>query len=443
MGQVLDSAQEFPTSCLSPMHDLRSLRDHLDEIKQALGPRGVDVPWDDLEKLLQDRRHLLQHIEDLRAQLKKGSDDVAHLKRNKQPAEEAIQAMRTLRDHIKGQEDALRSLESTLEQVALRIPNLPHASVPPGRSAADNPEIRRWGTPIAFDFPVKGHVELGEGLGILDFERASKIAGARFSLSIGAGAQLERALANFMLDLHTRFHAYTEVLPPFLVNRKTMTGTGQLPKFEEDLFQLAHDPLFLIPTAEVPVTNLHQDEILPETRLPLRYVAHTPCFRREAGSYGQDTRGLIRVHQFQKVELVCLATPDDSYDELERLTSHAETVLQRLELPYRVVSLCHGDLGFSAAKTYDLEVWIPSQECYREVSSCSNFESFQARRASLRYRRQDGKIDFVHTLNGSGLAVGRTLVAVLENYQEADGSVSIPKVLQPYMGGQTRLTLKQ
>lgn len=421
------------------MHDLRTLRDHLPSIRDGLGPRGADVAWNDLEKLLQERRHLIQKVEDLRHQLKKGSDEVAHLKRNKQPADEAMDRMRTIGDHIRSQEGRLRELEEQVEHIALRIPNLPHSSVPPGAHAGDNREIRRWGEPPTFAFPVSSHVDLGQKLGILDFDRASKLTGARFSVSLGLGARLERALANFMLDLHHHEHGYTEVLPPFLVNRATMTGTGQLPKFEEDLFHLQEDPFLLIPTAEVPVTNLHRDEILPLDMLPLRYVAHTPCFRREAGSYGQDTKGLIRVHQFNKVELVILAPPERSDDELERLTLHAETILQKLGLPYRVMDLCCGDLGFSAAKTYDLEVWIPSQDTYREVSSCSNFEAFQARRANLRYRRADGKPDYLHTLNGSGLAIGRTVVAILENYQQEDGTVLIPDVLRPYLGGLDRI----
>jgi seryl-tRNA synthetase len=316
----------------------------------------------------------------------------------------------------------------------LTLPNLPAPSVPVGSSAAENKEVRRWGDPRRFDFPAKNHWDIGEELGILDFARAAKIAGARFALYKGAGARLERALINFMLDLHTREHGYTEVLPPFLVNRAAMTGTGQLPKFEEDLFRIADPDFFLIPTAEVPVTNIHREEMLECEQLPIRYVAYTPCFRREAGSYGQDVRGLIRQHQFNKVELVKFTEPERSYDELETLVNDAEKVLQLLQLPYRVVELCTGDLGFASAKTYDLEVWLPGQTAYREISSCSNFEDFQARRAQIRYRKETkGKPVFVHTLNGSGLAVGRTLVAVLENYQQKDGSVVIPEVLRPYM----------
>lgn len=422
------------------MHDLRILRDNYDAIRARLGPRAADVPWDDLRQLLEDRRSLTMTVEDLRHQLKKGSDEVARLKRDQQPADAAMIQMKTISDRIKGTEETLRAAEERVMDAALRIPNLPHASVPVGKDPADNQEVRRVGAAPALSFPPKAHWDLGEALGILDFGRAAKIAGARFAVLMGPGARLERALINFMLDLHTTRHGYQEVLPPVMVNRAAMTGTGQLPKFEEDLFKLRDDDYFLIPTAEVPVTNLLREEIVSEDRLPIRYTAYTPCFRREAGSYGKDTRGLIRQHQFNKVELVAFSRPEDSYQELERLTGHAEAVLRELALPYRVVTLCTGDMGFSAAKTYDIEVWLPSQNVFREISSCSNFESFQARRAGIRYRRKDGKTDFVHTLNGSGLAVGRTLVAILENYQQADGSVTIPPVLRPYMGGVERIT---
>jgi len=328
--------------------------------------------------------------------LKKGSEEVGRLKREKQPAEEATARMKALGDRIRESEEQLRQVDEQVSALALRIPNLPHASVPPGAEAAANREIRRWGEPPAWSFTPKAHWDLGEALGILDFERAAKIAGARFALLTGPGARLERALINYMLDLHTGSHGYREVLPPFLVNRAAMTGTGQLPKFEEDLFKLRDDDYFLIPTAEVPVTNIHRDEILAEDRLPLRYTAYTPCFRREAGSYGKDTRGLIRQHQFNKVELVKFAKPEASYEELEKLTLNAEEVLKRLQIPYRVVSLCTADLGFSAAKTYDIEAWLPGQEAYREISSCSNFEDFQARRAAIRFRREEGqKVEFV------------------------------------------------
>lgn len=421
------------------MHDLRTLRDNLDAIKSQLGPRGGDVPWDELRVRLDERRTLTMAVDTLRHDLKKGSDDVARLKRGKQPADAAMAQMKALGERIKAEEERLRTVEERVSDMALRIPNLPHTSVPPGRDPADNREERRWGTAPSFTFTPKSHSDLGEALGILDFERAAKIAGARFAVLSGLGARLERALINFMLDLHTTRHGCQEVLTPFLVNRSAMTGTGQLPKFEDDLFKLRDDEYFLIPTAEVPVTNLFREEIVQDERLPVRYVAYTPCFRREAGSYGKDTRGLIRQHQFNKVELVTFSRPEESYDELERLTGQAETVLQELKLPYRVVTLCTGDMGFSAAKTYDIEVWVPSQNMFREISSCSNFESFQARRAGIRYRRKDGKTDFVHTLNGSGLAVGRTLVAILENFQQADGSVMIPAALRSYMGGAERI----
>lgn len=421
------------------MYDLRILRDNLDAIRSQLGPRGSDVAWDDLRVRLEERRTLTVSVDGLRHELKKGSEDVARLKREKQPADTVMAQMKALGDRIHTAEDSLRTAEERAMDMALRIPNLPHSSVPAGKDPIDNQEMRKWGTVPACAFAPKTHWDLGEALGILDFERAAKIAGARFAVLTGPGARLERALINFMLDLHTTRHGYQEVLPPFMVNRAAMTGTGQLPKFEEDLFKLRDDDYFLIPTAEVPVTNLLREEIVPDDRLPIRYTAHTPCFRREAGSYGKDTRGLIRQHQFNKVELVAFSRPEDSYQELERLTGHAEAVLQELALPYRVVTLCAGDMGFSAAKTYDIEVWLPSQNGFREISSCSNFEAFQARRASIRYRRKDGKTDFVHTLNGSGLAVGRTLVAILENYQQADGSVTIPHALRPYMGGAERI----
>ena len=426
------------------MYDLRHLRENFDRIREQLGGRGHDVPWDELRKLLDERRALSMQVEALRAELNKGSEEVARLKQQKQPADEAVTAMKRVGERIADVDAALRTIEEHLNSIALRIPNLPHSSVPLGRGADDNLEIRRWGQLPAVTMPAKSHWDIGEHLGILDFDRAAKIAGARFAVLTGAGARLERALINFMLDMHTSQHGYREVLPPFMVNRSAMTGTGQLPKFEEDLFRLRDEDYFLIPTAEVPVTNLHRDEILSEAALPIRYAAYTPCFRREAGSYGKDTRGLIRLHQFNKVELVTFAQPEQSYEELERLTGHAEAVLQRLGLHHRVMTLCTGDLGFAAAKTYDIEVWLPSQNQFREISSCSNFEAFQARRASIRFKvmggKKDSRTDFAHTLNGSGLAVGRTLVAILENYQEADGSVVIPSVLRQYMGGLERIT---
>jgi seryl-tRNA synthetase len=421
------------------MYDPRVLRDNLNELREQLGARGKDVAWEELRRLTEHRRTQTVLVEDLRHQLKKGSEEVARLKRGKQPAEEAMATMKALGETIKAREEQLRLIEEQLAHVALRIPNLPHPSVPAGPEASANVEVRRWGSPPQFSGPVSAHWDLGEALGILDFDRAVRMAKARFAVLTGPGARLERALINYMLDLHTTQHGYREVLPPLLVNRAAMTGTGQLPKFEEDLFQLRDEELFLIPTAEVPVTNLHREETLTEESLPIRYTAYTPCFRREAGSYGKDTRGLIRLHQFNKVELVAFTKPSESYEELERLTAHAEAVLQGLELHYRVISLCRGDMGFSAAKTYDIEVWLPSQQAFREISSCSNFEAFQARRANIRWRQRAGKKDakseFVHTLNGSGLAVGRTVVAILENYQQPDGTVAIPSVLQPYMGG--------
>ena len=428
------------------MYDLRLLRENLDRIRDQLGDRGRDVQWEALGKLLDDRRALTIQAEELRADLNKGSEEVARLKRGKQPADEAIAAMKRVGEHITECEGSLRATEENVKDIALRIPNLPHSSVPTGQTADENVEVRRWGQPPALTTP-KSHWDIGEQLGILDFDRAAKIAGARFAVLSGAGARLERALINYMLDLHTAEHGYREVLPPFMVNRAAMTGTGQLPKFEEDLFRLRDEDYFLIPTAEVPVTNLHREEILSESALPTRYTAYTPCFRREAGSYGKDTRGLIRLHQFNKVELVAFTRPEHSYEELERLTGHAEAVLQRLGLHHRVMTLCTGDMGFAAAKTYDLEVWLPSQNQFREISSCSNFEAFQARRASIRFRgtggKKESKTDFVHTLNGSGLAVGRTLVAILENYQQPDGSVVIPSVLRQYLGGMERITKEQ
>lgn len=421
------------------MYDLRVLRDNLDSLRDQLGPRGKDVAWEDLRKLTEDRRTQTVQVEELRHQLKKGSEEVARLRRDKQPAEDATAAMKAVGEAIQAREDELRLVEEQIAHIALRIPNLPHPSVPAGQEAADNLEVRRWGAPPQLAGPARSHWDLGEALGILDFDRAVRMAKARFAVLTGMGARLERALINYMLDVHTTQHGYREVLPPFLVNRAAMTGTGQLPKFEEDLFQLRDEELFLIPTAEVPLTNLHREEILVEETLPIRYTAYTPCFRREAGSYGKDTRGLIRLHQFNKVELVAFSKPEQSYEELERLTSHAEAILQGLGLHYRVVALCRGDMGFSATKTYDIEVWLPSQQVFREISSCSNFEAFQARRANIRWKpkagKKDAKSEFVHTLNGSGLAVGRTLVAILENYQQADGTVAVPEVLQPYIGG--------
>jgi len=425
------------------MYDLRYLRDNLDVLRAQLGPRGADIAWDDLRKFIENRRNLTMKIEQDRHEIKKVSEEIGRLMRENKGAEaerlHQAQAIHQQVLQIGTREEELRSIEQKVSDLALRIPNLPHVSVPVGKDSSDNKEERRWGEPQQFSFKPRAHWDIGEALGILDFDRAAKIAGARFALLTGAGARLERALINYMLDLHTTQHGYREILPPLLVNRSSMTATGQLPKFEEDLFRLRDEDYFLIPTAEVPVTNLHRDETLTESALPIRYTSYTPCFRREAGSYGKDTRGLIRLHQFNKVELVTFAKPEQSYEELERLTGHAEAVLQGLGLHYRVVTLCTGDMGFSAAKTYDIEVWLPSQNHYREISSCSNFEGFQARRAGIRYKgtvgKKDAKTEFVHTINGSGLAVGRTLVAILEHYQQPDGSVTIPEVLRHYMGG--------
>ena len=423
------------------MLDLKFVREHWEEVKDRIGRRGQAIDWDTFARLDSERREILQETESLRAQRNQVSELIAEQKRKREDASSKIAQMKEVSSRIKELEARLNALEENLRGLLLVIPNIPHESVVSGREGADNPEVRRWGKIPEFSFPPRPHWEIGEDLNILDFDRGAKITGARFTLYKGAGARMERALMNFMLDLHTQAHGYLEVLPPFLVNRKTMTGTGQLPKFEEDLFKLADPDYFLIPTAEVPVTNIHQDEILDEEDLPLYYAAYTPCFRKEAGSYGKDTRGLIRQHQFNKVELVKFTTPETSYDELEKLTGNAEEVLKRLGIPFRTVMLCTGDLGFSAAKTYDLEAWLPGQDVYREISSCSNFEGFQARRANIRYRPQGKKgTEFVHTLNGSGLAIGRTLVAILENYQQEDGSVRVPEALFPYMGGVEKIT---
>jgi seryl-tRNA synthetase len=423
------------------MLDLKYTRDHLEEVKAKIGRRGQSIDWERFARLDSQRREILQESETLRAQRNQVSDVIAEKKKKKEDAAGEIGRMKEVSNRIKELEPLLAEKEDALRELMMVIPNIPHESVVAGESEKDNPEIRKWGTIPEFSFPPKPHWEIGEGLDILDFDRGAKITGARFTLYKGLGARLERALINFMLDLHTGEHGYLEVLPPFLVNRKSMTGTGQLPKFEEDLFKLTDPDYFLIPTAEVPVTNIHQDEILPEESLPLSYAAYTPCFRKEAGSYGKDTRGLIRQHQFNKVELVKFSAPETSYDELEKLTRNAEEVLRRLGIPYRVVMLCTADLGFSAAKTYDLESWLPGQGVYKEISSCSNFEDFQARRANIRYRPKGKKgTEFVHTLNGSGLAVGRTLVSLLENYQQEDGTVLIPEALRSYMGGVGRIT---
>ena len=422
------------------MLDVKLLRDDLTRVKARLATRGTEIDWDEFVSIDQQRRDALARIEKLKERKNRLSGEIGKVKKSGGDATVLMREVEEVSATIRKGEEPLAEIEARFENFMLTVPNLPEASVPVGRSAAENREVRHWGDPPQFDFPAKNHWDIGEELGILDFTRAAKIAGARFALYKDAGARLERALINFMIDLHTQRHGYREVLPPFLVNRDAMTGTGQLPKFEEDLFRVSEPDFFLIPTAEVPVTNIHREEILEREQLPILYVAYTPCFRREAGSYGQDVRGLIRQHQFNKVELVKFTEPEHSYEELEKLVADAETVLQQLQLPYRVVELCTGDLGFVAAKTYDLEVWLPGQSAFREISSCSNFEDFQARRAQIRYRKETkGKPIFVHTLNGSGLAVGRTFVAVLENYQQKDGRVVIPEVLRPYMGGSDRI----
>jgi seryl-tRNA synthetase len=422
------------------MLDVKLLRDDLARVKERVATRGTEIDWGEFASLDRERRDALANLERLKEKKNRLSGEIGKLKKSGGNASLLMREVEEVSEAIRIGEGPLASIEARFEKFMLTVPNLPESSVPVGRSAAENKEVRRWGDPAKFDFQPKNHWDIGEELGILDFARAAKIAGARFAIYKDAGAQLERALINFMLDLHTRKHGYREVLPPFLVNRDAMTGTGQLPKFEEDLFRISEPELFLIPTAEVPVTNIHREEMLEREQLPIRYVAYTPCFRREAGSYGQDVRGLIRQHQFNKVELVKFTEPELSYAELEKLVNDAEAVLQSLKLPYRVIELCTGDLGFVAAKTYDLEVWLPGQSAYREISSCSNFEDFQARRAQIRYRKEKkGKPIFVHTLNGSGLAVGRTLVAVLENYQQKDGSVMIPDALRSYMAGLERI----
>jgi len=422
------------------MLETRYIREHLDEVQERLALRGQNINLDPFVLIDGERRKAIQEWERLRALQKKVSDEVSKRKREGQDASELISEMKKVSEKMKELDGIAEGKEKALQEFLLTVPNLPHASVPKGSDSSENVEVRRWGEIPQFDFEPKPHWDLGEALGILDFKSGAKIAGARFTLYWDLGAKLERALINFMLDLHTREHGYREVLPPFMVNRTAMTGTGQLPKFEEELFKVEGTEYFLIPTAEVPVTNIHQDEVLEEEALPLYYTAYTPCFRKEAGSYGKETRGLIRQHQFNKVELVKFTKPENSYDELEKLLSDAEEVLKRLKLPYRVVNLCTGDLGFSASKTYDIEVWLPGQNTFKEISSCSNFEDFQARRAKIRYRISGkSKTEYVHTLNGSGLAVGRTLVAILENYQQADGSVIIPEVLRPYMDGVERI----
>jgi seryl-tRNA synthetase len=423
------------------MLDLNFVRDNIPRVEEMLRQRGMDpvVVVKDFIEVDSQRRHAITEAETMKARRNKASEDIAKLKKAGQDACAAMAETKELREQIQAREKTATDLDARLRDILAGIPNLPHASVPVGRSAEENVEVRRWGQPPTFDFAPKPHWELGEQLGVLDLERAVKLTGARFAVYWDLGAKLERALANFMLDLHTREHGYTEVLPPYLVNTESMYGTGQLPKFADDLFRVPHGEkdLWLISTAEVPLTNLYRDEILDPARLPISLTAYSPCFRSEAGSYGKDVRGIIRQHQFQKVELVKFSRPENSYDEHEKLTHDAETVLQKLGLHYRVMALCTGDMSASSAKTYDIEVWLPGQQLFREISSCSNFETYQARRANIRYKPEGkNKTEFVHTLNGSGLAVGRTWVAIVENYQQPDGSVIVPEVLRPYIGAE-------
>jgi seryl-tRNA synthetase len=426
------------------MLDPAYVRDHIEEVRKGLRSRGLDPDkaLEEIATLETARRRIIPELEGLKRQQNTSGDEIARAKRQGLDTAPVQEANRARAQQIKQLGFQADSIDHQRTAALLVLPNLPHASVPVGKSAADNVEVRRHGTPRSFDFTPQAHWDLGPALGIVDFERGVKLAGARFSVLSGAGARLSRALINFMLDLHTRENGYREVEPPFLANSASLNGTGQLPKFEQDLFKIAGDwDLYLIPTAEVPLTNLHRGEIIDGRELPLRYTAYTPCFRSEAGSYGQDVRGLIRQHQFDKVELVKITTPEQSYDELEQLTANAEEVLKRLELPYRTMALCTGDLGFSMAKTYDIEVWLPSQNTYREISSCSNAEAFQARRANIKFRAAGtGRAEFAHTLNGSGLAIGRTLIAILENYQQKDGTVTVPTALRPYMDGRETIT---
>ncbi len=423
------------------MLDLNFVRENLPLVEEKLRQRGMDpaAVLKDFREVDTQRRQAITEAETSKAQRNKASEEIAKLKKSGQDATAAMAQTKDLREKIQALEKTAADLDARLQDILTGIPNLPHASVPVGRSAEQNVEVRRWGTPPQFDFTPKAHWDLGAELGVLDLERAATLTGARFAVYWDLGAKLERALMNFMLDLHTRQHGYTEVLPPYLVNSESMYGTGQLPKFAADSFRVPHGEkdLWLIPTAEVPVTNLYRDEVLDQARLPIRLTAYTPCFRSEAGSYGKDVRGIIRQHQFQKVELVKFTRPENSYEEHEKLTHDAEEVLQKLGLHYRTMALCTGDMGPSSAKTYDIEVWLPGQQLYREISSCSNFEAYQARRANIRYRPEGkNKTEYVHTLNGSALAVGRTWVAIVENYQQADGSVVIPEVLRPYMGAE-------
>ena len=417
------------------MLDLKFVRENLDKVAEAMKNRHTEVDLDAFRKLDQERRDLLQEVEADKSMRNSVSAEISKMKKNGEDASEKILSMRTLGDKIAETDKKLKEVEQGLRDIMLTIPNMPDASVPVGKDDTENPEVRKWGEPTHFDFEPKAHWDLGEDLGILDSNRAAKVSGGRVYYYMGLGARLERAVYNFMLDQHTQKDGYTEVIPPYIVNRETMTGTGQLPKFHEDMYRLEGMEMYLIPTAEVPLTNYYRDEIIDGAKLPIYLTAFTPCFRAEAGSAGRDTRGLIRQHQFHKVEMVKFTKPEDSFDELEKLTHDAEGILQALGLPYHVVCLCTGDLGFSATKCYDIEVWFPAQNKYREISSCSNCVDFQARRANIRFRRDSkSKPEFVHTLNGSGLAVGRTVAAILENYQQADGSIVVPEVLRPYMG---------
>ncbi|MGA2554210.1 MAG: serine--tRNA ligase [Smithella sp.] len=423
------------------MLDIKYLRQNIEFVRQKMNERGQKIDFDSFLSLDAKRRDILGAVEALRNERNSVSKQVGELKKKKEDASALIEKMGDVSARIKEYDESLRVTEEELNAFVMIVPNIQHESVPQGSGSEDNKVVRTWGEKPVFSFEPKQHFDLGENLNILDFTRGAKITGARFTVSRGAGAAMERALVSFMLDLHTEKHGYTEVLTPFMVNAESMTGTGQLPKFKEDLFKIEGMEYYLIPTAEVPVTNIYRDEILDEDKLPIYLVAYSPCFRAEAGSYGKDTRGLIRQHQFNKVEMVKFSKPETSYDELEKLTANAEEVLEKLNIPYRTVCLCTADLGFSSAKTYDVEAWLPGQNTYREISSCSNFDDFQARRAAIRFRRKDsGKVEFVHTLNGSGLAVGRTVVAILENYQQADGSVLIPEALRPYMRGLERIT---
>lgn len=425
------------------MLDIKRIRMNPEEVKAALAKRHGNFPIDQVIDLDEKRRELLIEVENMKAEQNKVSKEIPRLKKEGKDVEELLNNMKDLSDKVKDLDQEVKLVDEKIKDLLLQIPNAPHGSVVEGESDEDNVELRKIGDPRNFDFEIKAHWDLGSDLGILDFERAAKITGARFSVFKGLGAKLERAIINFMLEVHTEENGYEEILSPFMVNRDSMIGTGQLPKFEDDMFHLPGKDYFLVPTAEVPLTNLHRDEILEEEKLPIKYTGYTPCFRQEAGSAGRDTRGLIRNHQFDKVELVKLAKPEDSYDQLEALTKNAEEILKRLEIPYRVVMLSTGDLGFSSAKTYDIEVWMPSYDRYVEISSCSNFEDFQARRANLRYRNEASKkVEYLHTLNGSGLAVGRTFAAILENYQEADGSIVVPKALRPYLNNLEKIEKK-